>query len=537
MHKVISALQELEAINKSYGLATDSIVKVRAAMREAKVCTPIIGKFSSGKSAVINTVLGGRRKVLKEDITPETAVPAEILVSEGGDAVTVVRNNGSNTTISLEAYRHFEASSREIHCVRLQLNNEFLRTIPDVMIVDMPGFESDFELHNRAIDSYLPQSLAYMVAFPADDLIVRDSVGAILRELCLHDMPLCVVITKYDKRNHEFELTLAKLKENLRRYVGEREIRYCCTSSFDGEAGELQAFLREIQTQSQVILANKFKKQTLPIAENTATYLLTTLKGSSLSASELDEQEDKLKRQLADVEAKFAREQQNFNQEIAFSVDEIKAEVQKALNAEESSFVAMALNNQSIDARLNSVVRSAVTLGVQKRFLPKVEKYLSRVNGVVGSIEVGEVHASLSYNVEKADTSIVTKAVAVVAAKFLGGPMMLLVTGICDLLISFFAGQSQREEAKQQIRSKLHGEVFPQVLGQVSSGLGSALAKQIEEVNASIEAELANQRATLSKAMDDLRQRMNEERIEKENLQRRIQADLEKIEGIKDGLR
>ena len=536
MQNVLSAWNELEAINESYGLPNETIAKLRAEMGEAKVCTPIIGKFSSGKSAVINSVLGGRR-VLKEDITPETAVPAEIVATEGADAVTVVRQNGSTTALSLQEYRRFEATSREVSCLRLRLNNEFLRSIPAVMIVDMPGFESDFELHNRAIDSYLPQSLAYMVAFPADDMIVRDSVGMILRELCLHDMPLCVVITKGDKRNDEFEVTLAKLKESLKRYVGERDIRYCITSSFLGEAQELRDFLVEMQEQSQFILARKYKQLTLPLVESTAAYLATSLKGSSMSASELDEQEDRLKRQLAEVEAKFTREQQSFNQEISFCVDEIMADVQRALNAEESSFIAMALNNQSIDARLNSVVRSAVTVGVQRRFMPKVEKYLSRVNRVIGSVELGEVHAALTYNVEKADTAIVTKAVAVVAARFLGGPLVALITGICELLISFFAGQSQREEAKQQIRCKLHGEVFPQVLGNVRSGLGESLSKQIAEVNASIAAELDQQRESFDKALADLRQRMDEERIAKENLQRQIQNDLSKIEEIRDGLR
>ena len=29
----------------------------------------------------------------------------------------------------------------------------------------------------------------------------------ILKELCLHDMPICIAITKYDKRNDDFEET------------------------------------------------------------------------------------------------------------------------------------------------------------------------------------------------------------------------------------------------------------------------------------------------------------------------------------------
>lgn len=85
-------------------------------------------------------------------------------------------------------------------------------------------------------------------------MIVRSSVGNILKELCLHDMPLCVVITKYDKCNDDFEVTFEKMKESLKRSVGNREIRYCKTSSFTGDAKELEEFLKEIQERSQEIV-------------------------------------------------------------------------------------------------------------------------------------------------------------------------------------------------------------------------------------------------------------------------------------------
>lgn len=79
---------------------------------------------------------------------------------------------------------------------------------------------------------------------------VRSSVGNILKELCLHDIPLYVVITKYDKKNDDFDVTYAKMKESLKKFVGDREIRYCRTSSFTGDAEELEEFLKEIQEKS-----------------------------------------------------------------------------------------------------------------------------------------------------------------------------------------------------------------------------------------------------------------------------------------------
>ena len=203
------------------------------------------------------------------------------------------------------------------------------------------------------------------------------------------------------------------------------------------------------------------------------------------------------------------------------------------MEAEESTLVAMVLNNQSINDQLNSVVRNAVTVSVQKRFIPKVEKYLKRVAKVINSESIGDVNISFTFGTDKLNKGMTGSIVAVVAGLLLGAPVLGIIVGIFMKLF----GDKKREEAKQAIRQKLHSEVFPQVLKEVGNGIEMAITKQIKLVNTSIEEELTNQRNTLEKAMADLRQQMNDEKTKKENLAIDIKADLERIEGIKDGLR
>ena len=75
MERVLEALAVLEEINIAYGITTERLLHMRTEIADAKVCMPIIGKFSSGKSALVNTLLGYSRKILKEYITQQTAVP------------------------------------------------------------------------------------------------------------------------------------------------------------------------------------------------------------------------------------------------------------------------------------------------------------------------------------------------------------------------------------------------------------------------------------------------------------------------------
>lgn len=538
MKEINAVLEELKNINTSYGIDIDGISRLQAEMSAAKVCTPIIGKFSSGKSALVNTLLGYSKRILREDITPETAIPAEIVYTDSEDSITVIKNDGTYKQLNVDEYRTYEADANTVKSARIELRNSFLEKIPDVMIVDMPGFESGFEVHNKAIDNYLPQSLSYIIAIPADDMIVRSSVGNILKELCLHDMPLCVVITKYDKRNDDFEVTFQKMKESLKRFVGDREITYCKTSSFTGEAEELEEFLIKIQDESQDILALKYKKQAFSLVENTRNYLITTLKGSNLSESELDEKEEKLQRQKSSLEGKFSKEKEDFDAEVEDCIEEIKSDVQSALKAEESTFVAMILNNQKINEQLNSVVRNAVTVSIKKRFIPRVEKYLKRIEKVFKSESVGDINFSFVFDTYKISKGMTSSIVAGVATALVSGLGFLgLLTGFLVKKITDKINDKRREKAKQEISEKLNTEVFPQVLREVGENIEMEITKQVKLVNTSIEEDFTNQRETLEKAMADLRQQMKDEKTKKENLAVDINEDLERIERIENDLR
>ena len=532
MENIVTALNKLHDINTSYSLSNQEVEKILDEIKTAKVCTPVIGKFSSGKSALLNTLLGYTKPLLKEDITPETAVPAEITYSPEQDFAYVVTKDGTQTQIDLTMYRHLEVDANEVRCIRLNLRNNFLETIPDVMLVDMPGFESGFEVHNKSIDNYLPNSMVYLITFPADDMILRSSVGNILKELCLHDMPICIVITKYDKCDDNFETTFAALKESLKKYIGQREVTYCITSSRTGDAEDLEKFLEDIQQQSQVLLANRYKNAVLSSADVTRNYLVTTMKNSEMSESELDEQQDKLDRQLDSLNQRLSVEREDFDSQVTESIREIKNDIQMALEAEEETFVAIAMNNQSIQEQINLTVRKAVTVSMKKRFIPKVERYLKRVQNCLDNESIGDVHFSFSFNAENVNKNIFSAVLPAIGSFLIGLPVLgIIISGIM-LFVNKFKADQKREEMKNQIRSKLHGEVYPQILQEVGKNLEMAIFKQLKLINNSMEEEITNQRTTLEKALEDVRQRMADEKEKKEGLLQRIKEDLDTIQQI-----
>ena len=165
MEKLVSAVNKPQEIQQAYEVSMEPIERLQQEIASAKVCMPIIGKFSSGKSALVNTALGYRRKILQEDITPETAIPAEIVYTDAEDCITIFSKDGVRENIPVDAYRNYKADANTVKCARIQLRNSFLAEIPDVMLVDMPGFESGFEVHNKAIDNYLVEGVHTTLPF------------------------------------------------------------------------------------------------------------------------------------------------------------------------------------------------------------------------------------------------------------------------------------------------------------------------------------------------------------------------------------
>lgn len=537
MEKIISSLNQLKEINNAYNLSTEKIDDLQEKISEAKVCIPIIGKFSSGKSALVNTLLGYKTEILKTDITPETAIPAELNYSDENEVIHIIKNDGTIEPMTVEAYRNFDADATTVKSAKLYLKNRFLEKIPDVMIVDMPGFESGFEIHNKAIDDYLPNSLAYIVAVPADDMIVRSSIGNILKELCLRNMPICIVITKYDKKNDEFEATFEKMKESLKRYVGDRELTYCFTSWFSGDAEELEEYLEEIQEKSQDILVDSFTSSVLAIAENTENYLKTALENNELSESELGVKEEEMKKNLKKIEDKFDSEKKSFELELKDCVKEIKQDVQCALEAEENTLVVMLMNNQDVKGHLNTTIRNAVTVSVQNKLVARIEKYIKRVSDCLNGDDISaDISIPVNVSMEKLGNTVTNSILTALSSGLLLGPVIGIIAGVLTGIISKLRNDKKKEEKRQQIRNELRNNTFPSILREVGQNIEHEVTRIVLAINNSIDNDYQNNKETLLKSLDDLKNQINEENERKKNLGIDMQEDLKRINEIKEAL-
>lgn len=523
-------LEALKEINAAYELDNGEIDKTLLSMRDAKVNLPVVGKFSSGKSAMINALLS--RKLLKEDITPETAVPTELSFDASTDSALVCYNDGRTKAIGLPEYRTLETDASTVRCIRMKLRNDFLRKIPDILLVDMPGFESGYEIHNKAIDNYLPQSLAYLVAFPADDLILRESVSDILKELRLNEMPVAVVVTKYDKRSDDFDKSLQSLMGNLKSILGKQDVPVLKTSAAEGNASELAEYLVTMQERSGELLERRFRADVHRALNATETFLKTSLRNRSLGESELKEEQGRLQRQLDELNASMRKERAKMETEVSACADAIKADIQDALEADEETLITLILNKSNISSRVNALVRRAVTTSVRRQLVPVIDRYVARVASGFRTLSAGDIEIDVDFDT----TDFNLGGLSSKLAGLMTNPILKVIVTFVSVLVDAFISLFRVGATKEKIRAKLRGEVIPQILDQIEEDLEREISKQIDQINASMEQRLDEQRAAIDKAIADLKRKMNEEADEKERYIAGLERSLKEISSLRETL-
>jgi GTPase SAR1 family protein len=182
---VAACLDELHALVEAestrwHDAGDDALTLARSAerLRHGRFVLAVVGEFSSGKSFLLNALLGrvefeeragGRRIVglLATDINPSTATITELSYSSD-ESATAVYENGREERVPLGRLARFVAVAEEgkLHdatdaddssapvLVRVAVDSAFLQS--GFVVADTPGLASINPAHRRATLSYLP---------------------------------------------------------------------------------------------------------------------------------------------------------------------------------------------------------------------------------------------------------------------------------------------------------------------------------------------------------------------------------------------
>ncbi len=498
--------KQLIEIQEKYGIDSEESKKIYEGIDSYHVNTPVVGNFSTGKSSMINAVIG--KPLLGVEITPETAVPTEIYY---GDNKVYEYDKGEIVERSIEELPLKGLTIQTTDLVKIEFDNEFLKEIKTVNIVDLPGFDTNFELHNRAIDQYLPNSLAYLLVVSSDEPVLKESISEFLKELKVYNMPVYVVITKCSRLDDD---ELAECKDLLKKLVGkivERDdVKVACVDSYGRvNVDELKDILREIQSQTGRIFVNKYSKALKQSSMLAEVYLMERIDKACLSTSRLEEEEEKIKRKMDDISIEIEKEKQNFDRQAKVCINTIKERIQSDLDGTIPTISAMIENGTDITEKINSVVRRSVRIGINTEFEPKLKKYVEHISEMI-TIEFPENELIVDNlgNVLKANVvdEVTKTALPVILAGvgFVLNPIGAVIGGILGVTFDILHNVKSNKKKEKEI-DKATKAIVAEVSKQTATSIENEITKYIEKINGRIEQDVLKKKAVLEKSLSDIR--------------------------------
>lgn len=551
--------QASELINK-YDLDKNLIQQIFKEIADFKVTVPLVGGFSTGKSSLINAAIG--RKLLSTDITPETAIPAEIMFGED-EELLLEHTDGSRSRGDLSKFASDKLDVKQYSLVSIRINNELFRQLPDIRLVDMPGFDSGIELHNKAIDNYLPRSLAYIITVSADEGTVRESILNFLHELNLHKVQVYIVITKSQRvAPGQLEQTKEHIASTVQQFLGLDKVLIAVTNAKGKkDTASFDNILLDLQSQSDEIYNKLFAQKLASICLFIERYLLDRLRilENDMTIEDIKLEREQMRNKIKDLSDKIINEQNSFASQMPQCIEQIKDKIRQDLNSSSSFFESMLLQDRDISEKINNVVRNAIISGVQAELEPKLKRYIRNISDAIeadsydsNSIQLDPLDIENDKNLSNALSGAVISLISVVSTAACGmlagtlglaasvlGPIGAALGALAGTFITSAInksiGEKQKRERQQIAREKVR-EFIDQVVFSMGGKLETSINTYVDELNEQIANDIAQEKERLEKSLADAEERLSLGLDKKEKETAELNADLKAVRGMKDGI-
>lgn len=493
----------------------------------------MLGVFSSGKSAFLNTLL--QADLLNENQTPETTVATE-LCFDMREFIEAVALDGTVTQFPIDQLASIDGA--KYSNLILHLNNDFLRQHADTIFVDMPGIDSNFEIHNRAINNYIGKGSAYMLLVSVQEGSLRQSLVDFLKELNYYPQSLACFVSKSDLMPpDQVQSVVQNVQAGINAVFHDYEpVEVQAVSAQTDLASDFQGKVEQCLARfnPQIIFESKLGQELAQIIRLFTSSLLAYRNSISLDLTEIDKRIKQCRDAKDDLEMKLSNKEVELSSSSSSIANLICSDVEQALRTQEEQLVSAAMSGTSeLNNAIMGIVRPVIVSSSQQHCGDYYQDIVNSLNlsGISSNIDIGsdvsanggQAGSSLSDEQISGLTNIAKNLVSSFAGDKNGHSPVLynVVTGAAALttsvlnpileaiivflpqiLSSLFGGQSREEQQEQQrqerynrVRNAVQSQVIPQVVQQVRP----TICQNIEQHNKDM---LKQVRASFSQLID-----------------------------------
>lgn len=501
-------LSDLIKIQDEMNLASHSANSLRDAVSQMKLIVPVVGEFSAGKSSLLNHFMG--KNVLSVSIKAETAIPAELYYSEQEYYEGV---SASGEIKKIESIENKDIS--DFVYVRCYINSQFLKAIQPLVLVDMPGFDSPLDVHNKAIFNYLDKGTHYVVLTPVDAGTVSRSMIKQIQNIQAFGREATFFISKTDLRSSEECLEVrSQVEENLSEIIGKKVFVNLVNNS---DISGFRSFIESLNPDE--LFRSLFLESIRVECNNTKDALVMQKAALSKTSSENDALIDEIQNAIKNIEEK--RDRLIREEKSKSFIDEsemISNAVGSAINAELEALteIAMSGGSDALSAEINNIIQNVVTAKMNVILSNMTARLTTEFSGCMDGLEslmqrynISDYLGKLKDSVQsfydskksvlnayiqkrKSKTGIgtsyrVVTSLLSVATNIIGPILEVLIIMLPDLIELIF-GQVRNKAQKQKVKDTIISQI-PVVKRQVKSKVVEVLKGNSEDIVEAIAAQ------------------------------------------------
>lgn len=487
---------EVKNIISPLEISDNKLSEIQGNITGAELIVPVVGGFSAGKSTLLNSFLGN--EILPTAVTPETALATELRYSDS-NYIEAVTASGAVERHQLADFARLKDNAQNFKNLRVYLNNENLKAIQPLVLVDMPGFDAPIENHNQAILNYLERGVFFVFLTSVEDGNITLSMKREIDNLQQIGKGFAFCISKTNLRApDDVKAVQQKIAEQLEDdfdYTGQialldmdggNNLKNILTAVNPDELFKLLFIdeLRENYTgliQSINVKISTFKSNRKEI-EETLSALQNSLQGI----------EAKKQSAINDVEQRYSRD----------SVSVINQAVTSAILQQKMRLVDLAINNQgAFERELNDITKNALLSAVQTRFRAISQDLIEEMgNGInaqlatlpdgglagiamdvlanSGADAFGKVANTALKSISKAIMVNVTSATLKALLSGVFGIVGAVLLFLPEIISLFTKGEKERRQ-REQVEQAIINNVIPQIQQQLNTVLPDLMNQNI----------------------------------------------------------
>ncbi|KRW66197.1 patatin-like phospholipase family protein [Stutzerimonas nitrititolerans] len=511
------------------------IVELREAISGFHLKVPLIGKFSVGKSTLLNCWLG--EDIQKDDLGACTSLATEFHYALPGEEKLVIHwlddlhSSGlRREERELAAYRPLLENPRTDAqpplFVELHLNRSALARHPDLILVDTPGFGSGNGNHERALQQYIGEGAACILCVTRSSQIGIDELGFINRQRSLGQEFSLLVCQE--------ALNTPSQREALRRQLAEQAgldpshpVRGC--SAREGDLSGLDDLLAQLETRKGAL----FQQHLAPRVEyllGRAERLIRQQLALDTTRDDLLDQRKLLERNRARLEENYASEQESLLRDCRGPITrQVVATVNSYLRSRRSAYAQILLGGQSIGPLLTADARNACQLAVDQNLTPRLKDACQNLgshielNAFDGPTLAGDGPIGIAQ-----DQSVVGATLSAATGAAIGSMIPLVGTLIGGLLGGviglFVSGTSKESEAEGRAN-----EAIESIIGQLQAAIPELLEKHAGQFLAAMRDRISAQLDVQRENIERIDQQLSADELRKQQIKERGEQALERV--------